>query len=248
MFDESLCQDELASDLLGFAVTVETRKDGGPVRPILSGRRARPVWLYYSLKCGTGMPCESGNELHALYHAEVATEVVRYRVQPCTLHFVIGGRVRSYTPDLEETLSDGRVRVTEVKDKFEVDEDPEYAEKLFHAAAYYGAKGQHFRVLERPEIEARPLFDAVDIVQGFRRTAVTVEDVMRIHERFAGREFVQLGEAHETFASAPLGFAKLSAMMVRRIIALDLTKHLSTDTAIRIMTPSQRRVAAQDAN
>ncbi|HVU19455.1 MAG TPA: hypothetical protein VHE09_01915 [Rhizomicrobium sp.] len=196
------------------------------------------------MKCGTGMPCESANELHALYHAEVATEVVQFRVQPYTLRFVIGGSVRSYTPDLEETLANGQIRVTEIKDKFEADGDPDYAEKLHYTAAFCRAKGQIFRVLERAEIETKPLFDSVDIIQGFRRTAVTVDDVMRLNERFAGRSAIGLAEAREIFSSAPLGFAKLAAMMVRRIIAIDLDKQLSAETPVRVLNRICQQAAA----
>jgi len=237
VLDEDQCYEEFSTDVLGFPVRVVARRDGRPIRPILSGRRARPVWSYYSLKCGTGLPCESGNELHALYHAEVSTDVVEYRVQPCTMHFTIGGRVRSYTPDLEEALSDGRVRITEVKDRFEADADPEYSEKLLYAAEYCRARGQLFRIQDRAEIELPPLFDTVDVVQSFRRTAVTINDVMRLREHFSGRDVLPLGQARELFGTAPLGFAKLAAMMVRRIVAIDLTKRLSTETPVQMLRP-----------
>ena len=52
------------------------RDDGGPMRPIATGRRRRVVGSYYSFKCGHASPWESRNELHALYHAEVRFDVV----------------------------------------------------------------------------------------------------------------------------------------------------------------------------
>ena len=237
-------QEEFSTAGLGFPVTLITRLDGGPIRPVLNGRRSRPVWNYYSMKCGVGFPCESANELHALYHSEVSSAVVRYRVQPHTLRFVIGGRIVSYTPDLEEVLADGGVRTSEVKDKFKADEDPEYTQKLGHAAAFYAAKGQQFRILEREQIEARPLFASVDIIQSFRRTAVTIEDVNRLFTQFAGRDAITLAEARALFASGPVGFAKLSAMMVRRIISFDLTRGISADTPIYMLRHMRSRLVA----
>jgi len=218
------------------AVALLSREDGGPIRPILNGRRARPVWNYYSLKNGFSLPCESSNELHALYHAEVSPLVVRYRAQPHTARFVIDGRVREYTPDLEETHGCGRVIITEVKDTFEEEADPAYTEKLHVARAFYEAQGMTFRILERAEIEARPVFDSVEAIQAFRRTVITAADIFQVRSVIGSLESAPLAEVRDTFKTSALGFAKLAAMMVRRIISIDLERDLGPESPVRLLT------------
>lgn len=228
-------REELDARVLGFEAACITRYDRTPIRPITNGRQTKPVGRYYSLKNGGSAPWESRNELRALYHAEISTDVLTYRVQPHTLKFVIDGVARSYTPDREEKLVGGQERVIEVKDAFEAENDPDYSEKLEHAHAVYRLSGKLFRIQERAEIEARPLFDAVELIQGFRRTAVTVQDILLVQDKFSGHDVLPLGEVRDLFKSAPLGFAKLSAMMVRRILTLDLSHRLCSETSVRLV-------------
>jgi hypothetical protein len=227
---------ELNSSLLGFPAILLDHPDGSPVRPITNGRRSRPVGRYYSLKNGRALPWESRNELHALYHAEVSPTVLSYRVQPHKLKLVIDGVERFYTPDREEKLVGGQERIIEVKDAFEAENDPAYAEKIEHARAVYRLSGKIYCIQERQEIETQPLFDSVELIQNFRRTAVTARDILLLHDRFAGRETLALAEVRDLFTSAPLGFAKLCAMTIRRIIALDLTVKLGPTTAVRLLS------------
>lgn len=69
----------------GLIATLVERVDRGPIRPVATGRRNRPVGMYPSVKCGRAEPWESRGELHALQHAEVSTEIVGYRAQPHSL-------------------------------------------------------------------------------------------------------------------------------------------------------------------
>lgn len=223
------------SSVLGFPASLYFQPGGEPIRQITNGRRSRPVGRYYSIKNGRAIPWESRNELHAFYHAEVSPSVVSYRAQPHTLHLVINGVSRFYTPDREEELATGQRHVVEVKDEFEAESDPDYGTKIEYARAVYRLSGKLFSIQERAQIEAQPLFDAVEAIQRFRRTAVTHQDIFVIREMFAGNEVLPLLTVRDAFKSVPLGFAKLSAMMVRRVLVLDLTHKLGPDTPVRIL-------------
>lgn len=230
----AIIKTEFHASALGVNVTLLSRGDGGPIRPILNGRRARTAWNYYSMKNGFSLPCESKNELHALYHAEVSHHVVRYRVQPHTARFVVGNGLREYTPDLEETHSDGRVTITEVKEVFKEEADPAYAEKLRVARRFYEDQGMNFRILERADIEAQPVFDSVETIQAFRRTVITAADILQVRSVIGARESAPLSEVRDAFKTSALGFAKLAAMMVRRLICIDLERGLAADTPVRL--------------
>ncbi len=230
-----LVSEDFNPALLGFPATISYRADRGPVRPITNGRRTHPTGRYYSVKNGRALPWESRNELHGLYHAEVASEVISYWVQPHKLKMVIGSAIQIYTPDREELLADGRRRIVEVKDQFKVEKDPAYTQKLEHAHAIYQLSGKLYRIEERAKIESQPLFAAVDMIQSFRRTSVTPHDLILIYQAFNGQEELPLAMVRDIFKSPTLGFAKICAMTVRRMITLDLTHKFGPETPVRIL-------------
>jgi hypothetical protein len=145
---------------------------------------------------------------------------------------IIHGHRRSYTPDREDTMSDGRKVIVEVKDDAEAAKEPGYEEKLEYARAVFAALGVGFRIQTKAEIEAQPRFDAVERIQSLRRTLITTEDTLILMQVFAGRTTVALSDFSRAYKSAKLGLAKASAMMIRRTIALDLTRPLGPDTPI----------------
>lgn len=217
------------------------RDDGGPMRPIATGRRRRPVGCYYSFKCGHASPWESRNELHGLYHAEVRFDVVTYRAQPHTLEMIHDGRKRKLTPDLELTLSDGRIEVIEIKGEFDALTDPDYSAKLEMAHYVYDSIGQTFRVVERKELEAQPRFKAIEEIQNYRRTAITAGDMFLISSLFKASDIVSLGDIKGAYGNAIVGMAKAYAMMVRRVIEIDITRGLNDNSPVRL--PSRREAA-----
>jgi hypothetical protein len=219
--------------ILGFPATLIEREDARPIRPVTTGRQRKPVGAYYSLKLGRSVPWESRNELHAIYMAEVSTDVVSYRVQPHRVELFIRGIRHLYTPDREDTLPGGGKLIVEIKEDFKAARDPHYTEKLEYARVFYGALGLGFLILNRAEIEAQPRFKVLELIQSFRRTVVTTQDILVIHDLFRTREALPLSEVTRTFENEMLGFAKLSAMMVRRIVAIDLTQPLRPTSLVR---------------
>src|SRR5579875_1144966 len=78
-------------------VALHEHPSGGPVRLRRNGRTHRAVGLYFSVKSGWHLPFESKLELHDLWRAEIASEILRSDVQPFTLKFVLDGQLRRYT-------------------------------------------------------------------------------------------------------------------------------------------------------
>ena len=210
------------------------RDDGGPMRPIATGRRRRVVGSYYSFKCGHASPWESRNELHALYHAEVRFDVVKYRTQPHTLEMIYDGQKYMFTPDLELHLADGRVEIIEIKGEFDALADPDYSAKLEMAGEIYRSIGHSFRVMDRKELEAQPRFKAIEEIQNYRRTAITPGDTMVLSKVFKASDIVTIGDIKRAYGNAIVGMAKAYAMMVRRIIEIDITNGLGDQSTVRL--------------
>ena len=207
---------------LGIFATLWQRVDGGPMRTAADVSQKRSVGRYASKKNGRGQFHESQNELHAFYDAEVNTDVVRYRAQPHKLEFIIDGKRRFYTPDREDTLSNRRTEIIEVKDHYEAEKDPDYHTKLEIAGTIYAGLGWSFRVTERAEIEAQPRYKAIELIQSLRRTVVTQLDEDCVQRRLAGDETLPLVGNSGLWDSPVLGFAKMCALMVKRTISIDI--------------------------
>lgn len=192
------------------------------MRPIMPGRQIKAIGRYPSEKCGCSYQYESSHELHGFWHAEVDTAVQHYRAQPHTLRIEAERDPVSYTPDREDVLACGTIRIIEIKGKFEPKRDPLYTQKLEWARAIYNSMGWRFDIVERAELEAQPKFKFVEAIQAYRRTSVTLSDIDLIRNLFEQQATLPFEKVQAVFASKPVGFAKVSAMIVRRLLSIDL--------------------------
>jgi hypothetical protein len=181
---------------------------------------------------------ESRNELHALWRSEVDTDVVSYREQPHTMDMVLDGKLRRYTPDREDVLADGRIEIVEVKDTFEATKDPDYARKLaFAEDIYSGLPGWSFRIQDRAEIEASPSFATVENIQTHKRISFTLADVAMVRRAYSDAPTRTLGELRALFVNEVTGQAVLAAMMVARIVRIDLCTPMTGDSVVALVSP-----------
>lgn len=213
-------------------VELTRRPDGGPVR-LGFGRRARSAGTFVSAKCGTSMPWESRPELHGIYEAEVDTAVVAYAVQPESLSWYFEGEPQRYTPDRSDLMEDGGVRVIEIKDVYDADQRRPYARKLDQVARIYSALGRRFEIHDIAKRRMEPRFDAIEEVQAYRRSMITVEQVSCIR-RALGQGPLPMEQALDALGRARPR-AVLCAMMVRRIVEIDLSTGLHARAAVSLV-------------
>src|SRR5260221_3606279 len=174
-------------------VEIARRSDGRHIR-LTNGRRNRAVGRYASIKMGATIPWESRLELHDLYRAEVDPTILSYAVQPETLHWEFAGKRQLYTPDRLDLMADGNARIVEIKNRFDPNQNAEYTEKLNQAAQIYAVLGRSFELRERSQISIEPDFSAIEEIQAYRRSVVTVRDVQLIRTAL-GNGALPLGEA-----------------------------------------------------
>lgn len=205
------------------------RRDGGPVRLRINGRSARARGLYFSVKSGRHLPYKSHLELHDLWRAEVDVRVVRSWPQPFTLFYADGDRLRRYTPDRKDDRTDGRVQIVEVKETA-AEVDAAKARAIEEALAVHGWS---YRVADRAEIEREPVFSAVRAVQRHRRTALDASDAIRVRTTLASGP-LRLSEVVQQLGSGPQALAKACALMVRRVVAIDLSNGLALKSAVSL--------------
>jgi len=220
----------------GLIATLVERVDRGPIRPVATGRRNRPVGMYPSIKCGRAEPWESRGELHALQHAEVNTEIVEYRAQPHSLEISDCGEIYRYTPDLEIVLATDTIEIVEIKSEYDPSTDDRYAHKLALACEVYQSQGWAFRMLEAGELLQEPRFDAVREIQSYRRACLTPADASILATLFRGTDRISFKELASAYPTHLLGKAKASAMMVRRMIKIDLANGLCDSAAVTLVS------------
>jgi hypothetical protein len=217
---------------LGLVATIWRRTDNGPMRALRSGRQANPVGRYPSKKMGCALPYESPGELHGFYEAEADVNVIRYYAQPHTITMMMADEWVNYTPDRLEILADGTTSINEMKGLLNWKRDPLYQAKLERARLHYESRHWQFRISERAEVEALPRFKVAEYIQAYRRTSITAHDLLLMRMLFGDCESICLPAALCRYPSRAVGLSKISAMVVRRLIGLDLDQGFSDDSRL----------------
>lgn len=221
------------------SATVVMTPDGSPIRSVLTGRRVMVTGFYISRKAGRALPYEGMNELALLKRSEVDTNVVDYRSQPFRFEFVINGAKRIYIADCVRLLDDGTIEVVEVKGRLQQLSSPEYAEKLAAVRDVCESLGWRFRVLGRQQLfEPHIVYANIDLIQSRRMVQfdqVHAYQAMELLERGTGE--TTLGDLSDVLGGEPRGLAIAQAMMVRRLVDIDLNGLLTAESQVAAITP-----------
>lgn len=211
--------------------------DGRPIRSIITGRRTIVTGSYASRKAGRAFPYEGMNEPCFFMHCEVDTKVVDYRAQPFRFEFVRDGDKLIYIADCVRLLSDGSIEVVEVKNDRRALRDPHYAAKLALVGDSCAALGWTFRiVLKEQLISPAHVFANIDAVQARRMTSFGPKHVYLAtnHLHRAGGQS-ELGTLADHLGCPRLGASITQAMMVRRIVEIDLSRPLSPQSPVHLV-------------
>jgi hypothetical protein len=228
------------------SATVVLAPDGAAIRSVLTGRRVMVTGFYNSRKAGRALPYEGMNELALLKHCEVDTSVIDYRSQPFRFEFVIEGAKRIYIADCVRLLDDGTVEVIEAKGRLRQLLAPDYAEKLDAVRDACVKLGWRFRVLSQKQLfEPHQVYANVDRIQSRRMVRFDQIDAYRAIEhveRLGGQ--TTLGSLADVVAAGPRGLAISQAMMVRRLVKIDLSARLSAENRVSLIAhrPGERGV------
>jgi hypothetical protein len=216
-------------------------KGGTSIRTIVERAHSKPTGLFVSAKCGGPQPWDAIDERHWMWVSEVDWKVRRYLAQPFRMEFHFDdGSVLVYFPDQERWLDDAIIEIIEIKKtQAEISRDPDYAYKISLARKTCQAQGWKFRVVTADQhIMPGYLLENARLVRLDRYTRVTSEDHLRLDEAMEkshGR--LSYGEAVAALSrrNDPWdrdGTARLHALIVKRILCVDLTRRLTQDSAV----------------
>jgi hypothetical protein len=211
--------------------------DGGPIRSIVTGRRHIVTGSYPSRKAGRPFPHEGMNELDFFMHSEVDTTVVDYRAQPFRLEFVLDGRKRIYIADCIRLLETGSLEVVEIKNDRRFLRDQDYTAKIERAREICQLLGWDFRIITGAELRNPAVRHAnIKEIQSRRNVSYGEGQVYAAANcvEQAGGE-ASLGNVAAAIAPRPHGQAIAKAMMVGRVLNIDLGPPLGSESAVRMV-------------
>lgn len=215
-------------------------EDGRPIRSVITGRRTQVTGSYASRKAGRAQVFESMTERAFFMHCEVDVRVVDYRAQPFRFEFLLGGRWRTYIADCVRLMDDGRIEVIELKSDLRDLRDLDYQAKLERVRGLCGLLGWRFSIVRRRHLEASVVHQRnIELVQQDRLTSFDDRHVYRVTDALA-EDATPLGEVAEATEVPQVGVAIIKAMMVARIVEIDLGRPLTEDSPVRLLQTQGR--------
>lgn len=229
--------DALSWEAISAAGRVVVTPDGRPIRSIITGRKRIVTGSYPSRKAGRTFPHESMNEHAFFMHSEVDTRVVDYRAQPFRFEFVGDGAKLIYIADCVRLLEGNQVEVVEVKNDGRALRDDNYVLKLNYVKAACEKLGWAFRIVFRDDL-VLPTATYVNVQEVQSRRLVRFDashgyTAVEVIQRAGGA--VPLGRLAEALGDRRRGSAIAKAMMVCRLIDIDLSRPLSCDSPVRLV-------------
>ena len=214
--------------------TLVFSQDGGPVRTIATGRRVITTGVYPSRKAGRPLPWESQYEQKFFYFSEVDTDVVTYRAQMFRIDFKEANR--SYIVDCVRQLSTGKIEVVEIKKNKALIGTPEYQRKINAVRQVCRQLGWSFKLILGDRLqEPQWFYDAIFDIQSWRLTQYTSEDIYRVAQAVGSSGAMPMELLARDIGGKQLGAAKLKAMMIQRVVRLDLSSPLSGSTRVSLL-------------
>lgn len=213
----------------------------------------RIVGTVPSRKCGQTFPWQSFNERDRILTHEADTGVHSYLAQPHILYFVTGGKIREYRPDCAIDRDGAPIQIEEVKDeRYDPARHPEHEAKYAEVRKIYDAIGWQFtvkRVLKTSAAHTSSM-RAVQEIVGDRWTEVTPEDLRLVRQGLRALGGSGLMATVEKMLPFPQGIAraKINAMVVRRVLHVNLERRLSPVTIVSLFdaVPRKSRLAVKE--
>ncbi|MFC3695541.1 TnsA endonuclease N-terminal domain-containing protein [Chenggangzhangella methanolivorans] len=214
---------------------MEVADDRGPVRTIFNGRRNRPVGLYPSVKCRRSIAWESRLERRTIRWLEVDDTVINYMEQPHRLRFLFRGQRTHYTPDFI-VQTENRTVFVEVKYRSDIFKmRPEDRDRYRLARSIYRSIDRDLVFVTDLRFKMQKVWhENAQVVEESRRLLPSDDQLTIIIDHLVSRPRSTLGACAAAFGSPLHGQRSLMALMLRRVVRIDLNIPLGPDSAIEL--------------
>lgn len=211
---------------------------GNSVRRVLPGSGATGVFSTPSFRFREGHVAEGRTEMLLEKHDEVVAEIVDSRPQPFTIVGTIDGKERRSTPDRARLMTNGTRQLCECKPDWTSFYKPDAIVQRLLTEAAAAALGWEYLPIVPASLGSRTFQNNVDRIYGARGVHVPGHIVV-IAARVLASCPVPLGElTARLHASEVNGFSMACALMVRRVIEIDLDQPIGAGSMVRTMPPT----------
>lgn len=181
----------------------------------------RMVGRFYSVKNRCSVAWESWLERDFMLVSEYDQTVERYVEQPEQVVLWIDGVAHRYTPDMRLVLSDGTLRIVEVKPEQAL-RDPLTAIKLATAESHYIAAGYLFQTVTETDIRVGHRLGNVKVLYRYASLSPSPSEITRITALLHGRPPQLLGDIAAEARRAGVNPAVLFHLMFKQLVAFDV--------------------------
>jgi len=204
---------------------------GDPTRLIVHKQTKRVVGHLMSVKNDGLVPWESQLERDHLRILETDNNVVSYRVQPDPIVYVLGGKQRRYTPDVEVRYANGDIHIVEVKYLDDaLHPDNQRAFQIFRKKCEEANKT--YRVVTEVTIRQQSNIECITRYLYLRDHQPSPVLAHRVREIFQFEPPSTLGELEDKLGFTEDTRYQLLAMAVRGHFSLDVNQTARRDTPI----------------
>jgi hypothetical protein len=163
-----------------------------PVRNVTNKSRDNVRGFYSSDKNKCSVACESLLELEACNLFEFSSLVASYKEQPVKIAYFYKDKWRSYTPDFELRLTDGRTIYVEVKPVKKL-ENPQLVDLYAYLAAIIKQDNKDFYILTDVEIRPPFLQSNYKFLKYAKRKPITYQEIEFVKDWMISQEEVTFG-------------------------------------------------------
>lgn len=173
---------------------------------------------------------------------------LQLKVHPSLLEDLLMGvpfSTAALKPSQDEPDTRLQTVIIEIKDERDRRQHyKKYLRKLEIARQVYRMKGIPFILIKRSEAILVDDLRIASSVVSWRHTFVDQRDVWTVEKVVRQRGMMaSAGELAAALAPGPFGWAKLRALHVRRIVDMDLTENVSSETQVQIPTNNSMKVS-----
>lgn len=176
---------------------------------------------------------ESYNEKHAILSLALCHDVLAIKSQPTKTHYLkASGKVGYHIPDLEVIIGTGESLLLEVKAIENLLEAPNVS-KYRDLAKHYSQERRPYRFLTNVQIEAKPRFQTVLLLQRYLSSTPDPAKVDIAYKVIDGRVI----SIDKLIEQAQLSLAEIYTMIAKRILCIDWRQPLTHQSYV--CTPNQ---------
>lgn len=215
----------------------------GPVRQLTTTSPHRTVGgIFISGITPYPAEYESYNEKHAILSLALCHDVLEIKSQPVKTHYPKNnGKSGYHIPDLEVIMLTGESLLLEVKaieNLLEIGNIAKYRE----IAQYYYHERRLYRFLSNVQLEVKPRFETVLLLQRYLTNEPDISKVTIAYEALAG----QVMQIDELMVTAQLNLAEIYAMISKRLLCINWCQPLTHQSCVSMPNQPFRGLSLED--